>query len=101
MDQNIKKDAGKPRCDLVPPEWCIAMAKVLTFGLKKGYEENSWVYVEKKRYVASTLRHFYAYQSGELTDPESGLPHLAHVLTNIGFLLSLEGVNMDKLNNIK
>ena len=89
MDQSIKKDKGKPRCDLVPPEWTLAMAEVLTFGVEKGYREESWREVEVKRYIASTLRHFYAFQLGEDRDPESGLPHLAHALTNIGFLLTL------------
>jgi hypothetical protein len=89
-DQDLKKDAGKNRLDLVPPEWVLSIGKVLTFGISKGYGEESWRKVEKRRYVASTLRHFYAFLSGEKTDPESGLHHLAHVLTNVGFLLSLD-----------
>ena len=89
INYDIKKDNGKLRMDLVPPEWLLEASKVLTFGLQKGYKENSWRDVEINRYIASTHRHLNAFQMGELTDPESGLSHLSHLLTNVGFLLSL------------
>ena len=89
-DQSIKKDAGKIMLDLIPPEWFINDGKILTFGVQKGYGANSWRKVDIERYKASTLRHLFAYLSGEKNDPESGLPHLAHARVNIGFLMSLE-----------
>ena len=89
-DQKLKKDAGKNRLDLVPISAILGMGEVLTFGLSKGYEEESWRKVEAKRYRASTLRHLYAYLSGEKKDKESGLHHLKHLLCNIAFLLEAE-----------
>jgi hypothetical protein len=32
------------------------------------------------------MRHLLAFWSGEETDPESGLPHLAHALCGLMFL---------------
>lgn len=90
MDQKLKKDAGKNRMDLIPPSWAVKDGEVLTFGIEKGYEADSWRRCDIKRYKASTLRHLYAYLSGEKYDPESKLEHLAHVRVNVGFLMELE-----------
>jgi hypothetical protein len=60
----------------------------MTFGAKK-YARDGWKSLPdfENRYLAALIRHLVAYQNGEFTDPESGLPHLAHVLTNATFLL--------------
>jgi hypothetical protein len=89
-DQKLKKDAGKNRVDLIPASWILDDGKVLTFGIEKGYQENSWKKVDPKRYKAAVMRHLLAYLNGETHDPESGLHHLAHVRVNAGFLMSLE-----------
>ena len=89
-ERGLKYDAGKPRLDLIPPEAVIAIGHVLTYGAKK-YAPNSWRGVESERYVAALLRHLMAYQAGEKTDSESGMPHLWHVLTNAAFLVALDG----------
>ena len=91
MNQEIKKDAGKLRLDLVPPEVILALGEVYTFGLSKGYKEQSWRHVERKRYIAADMRHSIAAQmnpSGK--DEESGLLHLKHKLWNAATLLMLE-----------
>lgn len=87
--QIIKKDAGKNRLDLIPPEWFLKEGEVLTFGAQK-YPANSWKQVDPERYKAAALRHLFAYLNGETHDSESGLEHLAHARVNIGFLLTLE-----------
>lgn len=92
-DQSIKKDAGKNKLDLVPASWFIKDGEVLTFGIQKGYEANSWRKVDINKFKAATLRHLFAYLNGEKLDPESGLEHLAHVRTNIGFLMELDKEN--------
>jgi hypothetical protein len=69
----------------------LEVAKVLTFGAAK-YGENNWQRLENfsPRYYAAILRHVFAYGGGEATDPESGLPHLAHAACGALFLLSAE-----------
>lgn len=88
-DEN-KHDGDKVRLDLVEPSLIDAVGRIRTFGIKKYPDEQSWRKVSKQRYVAATMRHFEAYRSGELLDPESGLPHLWHVACNIMFLIELE-----------
>ena len=84
-----KFDGDKVRYDLVPPSAIESIAKVLTFGAKK-YDPNNWKSVEDpERYVGALYRHLEAWRAGEVLDPESGLPHLAHASTNLAFLIEL------------
>ncbi len=63
------------------------IAEVLTFGARK-YKPNNWRQCEDfGRYLAAAWRHWFAiHEQGELADPESGLRHVAHFMTNIMFL---------------
>ena len=82
LDQTVKKDAGKPRMDLIPTSALKSLANVLTFGCSK-YGENTWQEVEIKRYKAALLRHFVAWADEPLgKDEESGLYHSEHLLWN-------------------
>lgn len=83
----VKDDSAKLRYDLVDFKSLDQMVAVLTMGATK-YGPNNWKNVEDERYVAATLRHFSSYRKGEFLDPESGQPHLAHVMCNIMFLLA-------------
>lgn len=88
----MKFDGSKTRYDLVPPSSVRALADVLTYGARK-YKPDNWRKVdEPAKYIAAAMRHFEAYRQGEEFDVESGLPHLAHAMTNIAFLLELEYV---------
>jgi hypothetical protein len=80
-----KNDTGKSRVDLLLPEFLLEVGDVLALGAQK-YGEHNWRLVSKGRYVAATLRHFFAFMGGEILDPESGKQHLAHCATNIMFL---------------
>lgn len=86
-----KNDEGKNRLDLIEPEFIETVGKVLTFGAEE-YGPNNWQQVEdaENRYYAAAMRHLMAYRKGEKIDPESKLPHLAHVATNMMFLLHFE-----------
>lgn len=56
---------------------------VLTFGARK-YGAHNWRRgLAQSRLVAAACRHLYATIAGEPTDPESGLPHLAHATTTL------------------
>jgi hypothetical protein len=86
-----KADSGKPRYDLLPWAALARVVDVLTFGAKK-YGDDNWRTVPnaRARYLAAAFRHFVAYAKGETLDPESGLPHLAHAMCCLLFILDLE-----------
>ncbi len=83
-----KDDGAKIRTDLLPIRALLAVAEVMTFGASK-YGANNWQNVKpKSRYFGAALRHLFARALGELSDPETGLPHLAHASCCVLFLLS-------------
>lgn len=89
VEEFLKFDAEKLRYDLVPPSAVKALAEVLTFGARK-YKPNNWKNCQDpERYLAALMRHIEAYRAGEELDTDSGLPHLAHAMTNLSFLLEL------------
>lgn len=80
-----KADGDKPDPSLLPPRAVLRVVEVLTHGAGK-YGRDNWVRCDdKRRYVGATLRHVLAYMSGEVMDPESGLPHLAHAACSLLF----------------
>lgn len=87
-EAGVKLDTGKPRLDLVMPELICGVGEVLTFGARK-YTPGGWKTVPQanERYLSACLRHLTAHMSGETNDEESGLSHLKHAATNLGFLL--------------
>lgn len=89
-----KYDAGKVRAGLVHTDFAralLAVGAVATFGAAK-YAAHSWrtVPAAAERYHDAFVRHQLAAASGELLDPESGLPHASHVAWNALALLELE-----------
>lgn len=75
------------RYDLIPVQSLKAVAKVYGYGCKV-YSANNW----RRGYdwslsQAALLRHYFAFADGEMNDPESGLPHLAHAAFHIFALL--------------
>lgn len=103
-----KFDSGKPRMGLLPPYALEAIAKVLTLGADK-YAPSNWKYVEGRewRYFDAMLRHINSHSKGEMNDPESGLPHLAHAGCCLMFLLdeletssAKENIGGSSANNI-
>lgn len=92
----LKYDAGKPRFDLVYWPHIEDIAKVLTAGAEK-YAPNNWQKVEngEDRYFAAAMRHLLKHRSGEVIDPDSGQPHLAHAATNLMFLSYLTEENQN------
>ena len=83
----MKFDSAKNRLDLIYWPFVEGVGEVLTHGAVK-YAPNNWQKVGNglDRYFAAAMRHLIAYRRGELTDSDSGLPHLAHVATNVMFL---------------
>lgn len=66
------------------------VVEVLMYGAKK-YAPESWKLVPDatNRYWGAACRHLAAMAKGQETDPESGLPHVAHLRCNLLFALEL------------
>lgn len=91
MCDNAKFDQGKPRPTLVPIGLIEAVTAIREYGCQKYKDPDNWRTVEPQRYRDAAYRHWLAYLKGEVTDPESGLPHLWHLACNIAFLIEMEG----------
>lgn len=92
-----KADTEKPRMELLPFLPMLEIAKVLTFGAQK-YDAHNWRGgIEQSRLIGAAYRHLGAYNDGEDVDPESGLPHLAHLGCCVMFMLEqhLRGTGRD------
>lgn len=83
-----KDDSAKRRYSLLPNGAVNSVVDVLEFGSKK-YADNNWQKVPSAntRYYDAALRHIDAWFSGELKDSETGLPHLAHAICCLMFLM--------------
>lgn len=95
-----KDDSGKPRFDLIPPEFLFATADILTFGANK-YEDRNW---EKGmrwgRPFGALMRHLWAWWGGQGPtnrnfmfddiDAETGRSHLWHACCCLAFLVAFE-----------
>jgi hypothetical protein len=97
QDEGLKYDDDKLRWDLLPLSALNDTVRVITFGAKK-YGPNNWQAVKDgpNRYLAAALRHIVALQDGEKLDPESGIPHVAHAITNLVFVSELARKANDK-----
>lgn len=78
-DTGGQKGRKKSRLASVPPEAMLILGEVYGYGGEK-YEPHNY----RKGYawslsIDALWRHFLAFQAGEDNDPESGLPHMAHV----------------------
>jgi deoxycytidylate deaminase len=97
IEEFIKFDGDKLRPDLVPISSINALAEVLTFGARK-YKPNNWRNnKDLSRYEAAMWRHWLKYLEGEMHDKESGMPHLWHAMTNMAFLIELDGQSKTKI----
>lgn len=84
----IKHDQNKPKFSLIPQRALEFVARVVTFGAKK-YGPRNWVKTENlsERYTDAAMRHINAYLQGAPNDLETGLPHLAHAVTSLMFVI--------------
>lgn len=89
--KEAKDTAGKPQLTLVPSAIIWAIAEVREYGTKKYGDSDNWRKEDPKHYRDALYRHWLKYLADPTsTDEESGLPHLAHVATNVAFLLEFE-----------
>lgn len=90
VTKGIKHDQGKNRLDLVSTLAIEEMAKVLTFGVTKYGDDNWRLGMRWRRLGRAACGHLFAFMRGEDTDHETGLPHLAHAMCCIMFLLEYQ-----------
>lgn len=89
--QSAKADAGKLRLTLVPTSAIRAIATIRMYGTGKYGSPDNWKKVAKERYRDALFRHLLSYLDDPAgTDPESGLPHLWHLICNAAFLCDME-----------
>jgi hypothetical protein len=77
---------GKLEWTLMNADAMAPMIQVLMYGCKK-YERNNWMKASPKRLslMDSLQRHALKIIAGESIDPESGLPHIGHLMCNAMF----------------
>ena len=92
--QGVKNDSGKTQWWYLPMSIMREVVDVLAYGDKKYPADDgcNWKRVPnaKKRYYSALIRHITAWWEGEANDPETGMHHLAHAITNLIFLLWFE-----------
>ena len=93
-EEGKKLDKGKPRWSLLQWDVLGEVVKVLEHGARK-YAPENWRKVPdaRQRYYDAAMRHLTAWWMGEDNDDGpggSGLPHLAHALCCLSFLLALD-----------
>lgn len=82
-----KTDTGKARWSLLPIQPLRDAIDVLEFGSKRYGDYNWRKGFEWTAMYNATLRHLTSWFEGEDIADDSRLPHLAHALVNIMFLL--------------
>lgn len=95
----MKFDAGKLRVGLLFQGLAVELeevAAVLTYGGQK-YEAHSWQTVPdgRERYFDAAGRHLLRLSAGEQFDEESGLRHIAHLITDYLFIAYLDRIEME------
>lgn len=83
-----KHDSNKPRYSLLPENTVHNVIQVLEYGAVK-YEPGNWQHVPnaRTRYYDAAMRHIDDWWNGSEIDEESSLPHLAHAICCLLFLL--------------
>jgi hypothetical protein len=81
----------KPSLWLVPAALLLYVAKVMALGAIK-YGPYNWraKNVRMTVYIEAAMRHLLALLDGEDLDPESGMPHPAHVSACMGIILDAQ-----------
>lgn len=93
MSHASRDNAAKARVDLIESSLLIGVGRVMGFGAEK-YSEGNWKLScntsSHDKFVngcyASMMRHILAAKDGEECDPESGMPHMYHVVCNAMFI---------------
>lgn len=93
---------GKLQWTLMNYEALEPMVQVLMYGAKK-YDRDNWVKACPNRLdlLDSLARHYVKLVAGESVDPESGLPHIGHLMCNAMFYSYWEQKTNGQFENYK
>jgi len=85
----------KPPLHLVPSALVLWVSKVFGFSAGK-YGPMNWrdKKVNKTVYLGAIERHLLALKDGQDYDPETGLPHMAHIAANCAIMLDATALRM-------
>jgi hypothetical protein len=98
MMSGDRNNEGKPRMSLLleAPEALKGLVRVLEMGMEK-YARTNWRKgLSYNEIMDSMMRHQVAFIGGEDLDPESGLPHVDHILCNALFLSEMTRIHPEK-----
>lgn len=84
-EKSLRYNDGKVQWSLVDFKSIEGLPRVLEFGAKKYSRDNWKIGLDPNEILDSLSRHLFALMSGETNDPESGLPHIGHILCNAMF----------------
>lgn len=89
IKQGVKYDDDKLDWSLLPLEEMEDVVEVLMHGARKYPQPDNWKRVPdlKRRYYNAAMRHVARYWQGEEMDQESYLPHLAHAICCLLFMM--------------
>lgn len=90
-DTALRYNTGKPLLSMLDemPHALDGATKVLEFGAQKYARKNYQKGLPLTQIYDSMRRHQLAWLNGEDLDPESGLPHVDHIVVNALFLAEL------------
>jgi hypothetical protein len=93
-EPNVKQDDGKAPMGDLDLTVLRVVAAVYGHGNKKYATDNHLnpSTASVRRYVGACLRHLEARQRGEMLDPESNMPHLAHAICSLMIALRHDGL---------
>jgi len=98
--KGLRRDTGKNRLDLLPPEWVWGLGKVTTAGAIK-YEDRNWeLGMPWSKVWGPMLRHACKFLAGERYDKETGCHHLLMVAWNALALFTYDFRKLGK-NDLK
>ena len=86
--EGLKFDNDKHEWDLMPFTEMEKVVEVLMHGAKK-YAKDNWQHVDnaQERYMNAAMRHVVSRMKGDVIDPEFKLPHTAHAICCLLFLM--------------
>lgn len=101
--KGLRYNDGKLKWSYMHYKSMEPMIRVLMYGAQKYAPFNWQKGLDKMEILESMQRHLAAMMDGEETDPESGLPHIGHVMCNTMFwsYMDLKDKGLLEKNNNK